>query len=541
MDDIEEKRCIYCQGIIHISARICKHCGAKQHGQVLSILMGVLKIVGAGTVLVSLIIGAAQIKTLFKESQRKRDSVNTLVAAAKEQFKLRDRLLSKKLLKMALNRDPSSTEAQKLQITIMQNKLHSLDPSTGDNYIRQLSYRTDENNVFDWKWEADNNEEELIQFFKEIDADACFSSKIIHAEGEEKADLLAHYAWVKMVLSGGKKVDVQNLFDKALQADPGSFYANALYGAWLLRSAWWRDKKIEEIIPLARQHFEKALERDENIWVWVLWQHALFRIGLNGELERLRVANVMRKNGLPMGSAFSRRLLENNLSYWGGMYDAQYSGKEKDFEYILLERYPYAKLLDILGWLSGIIFHCQPGSDCDDKVYQDELIDELLYAWGRLHELNKDYSKALEAYRLAQISGKYNQYSNKCTLKGLQRVLSALNRKPIHVVKYEKEKRSTSMSHVQGLIHEKDIILTYNGQRVKTPADIARIEETIDDKVPFVVEIIRDGKSMQITYNKSLFYGYCLEYIIPSDLILGDGTDDKSAIKLQNWFKVKPE
>ena len=75
---------------------------------------------------------------------------------------------------------------------------------------------------------------------------------LVSAQGERRADLLAHLGWVTFLrLRDGYDVDPAARYQEALTVDPDNVFANAMLGHWLM----WRGRQIQP----ARERFDTAL------------------------------------------------------------------------------------------------------------------------------------------------------------------------------------------------------------------------------------------------------------------------------------------
>ena len=113
---------------------------------------------------------------------------------------------------------------------------------------------------------------------------------LVSAEGERRADLLAHLGWVTFLrLRDGYDGDPAQRYQEALAIDPDNVFANAMLGHWLL----WRGAAQ---MDAAREHFDTALKAagDRRAFVRQLQLAALRNRNEDGDAELLRVANDMR-------------------------------------------------------------------------------------------------------------------------------------------------------------------------------------------------------------------------------------------------------
>lgn len=113
---------------------------------------------------------------------------------------------------------------------------------------------------------------------------------LVSAEGERRADLLAHLGWVTFLrLRDGYEGDPAARYQEAVAVDPDNVFANSMLGHWLL----WRSADQMEA---ARTHFDTALAAAGNRRPFVrqLQLAALRNRNEAGDAELLRVANDMR-------------------------------------------------------------------------------------------------------------------------------------------------------------------------------------------------------------------------------------------------------
>jgi hypothetical protein len=113
---------------------------------------------------------------------------------------------------------------------------------------------------------------------------------LVSAEGERRADLLAHLGWVTFLrMRDGYDGDPALRYQEALAIDPDNVFANAMMGHWLL----WRSAAQMEA---AHEHFDRALAAagDRRPYVRQLQLAALRNRNEAGDAELLRVANEMR-------------------------------------------------------------------------------------------------------------------------------------------------------------------------------------------------------------------------------------------------------
>ena len=115
---------------------------------------------------------------------------------------------------------------------------------------------------------------------------------LVSAQGERRADLLAHLGWVTFLrLRDGSEGDPAARYQEALSIDPDNVFANAMLGHWLM----WRGAQIGP----ARERFDAALAAagDRHPFVRRLQLASLTNRGETADAELLRVVNDMRTRG----------------------------------------------------------------------------------------------------------------------------------------------------------------------------------------------------------------------------------------------------
>ena len=129
----------------------------------------ILKWIGATTALISLIIGISQVHNLFKNWQERREEVSQLAKASRTQRSSGDYAGCWKLVEQALEREPSSVEAQAEQTQLAMEWLRNIRISSamGESTFSSIGDKL------------------LPILYRAADA----------AEGKEASDILAHIGW----------------------------------------------------------------------------------------------------------------------------------------------------------------------------------------------------------------------------------------------------------------------------------------------------------------------------------------------------------
>ena len=212
------------------------------------------------------------------------------------------------------------------------------------------------------------------------------------AEGERAADLLAHLGWCEYLLDRETvSGNPETYFRRAVDIDPANPYARAMWGFWNFTEG----AGVEQIA----EHFEKAASTGrERPWVRNLQISAmLFRPSREHEIEAVRVASTMRKEGVAV--EYPNRL-------WSIMQSQLLYGRGE-----LLDALPADELLLTFQWLFP------EGSVVEDR----RLIHGFMAA--RLEEAAGNRQRALERYRQLEAELKRTPGSlQDRTLEGIRRL-----------------------------------------------------------------------------------------------------------------------
>jgi len=119
------------------------------------------------------------------------------------------------------------------------------------------------------------------------------------ATGARQGDLLAHLGWASFLRrrDGDRRIDPEDLYRKAIAADPMNPFGNAMLGHWLL----WNDTgsgEIERARPLFRIAADAARATDfvRTLQLAALKNHST----VASRLEAVRVLDEMRRRGEPL-------------------------------------------------------------------------------------------------------------------------------------------------------------------------------------------------------------------------------------------------
>ena len=113
------------------------------------------------------------------------------------------------------------------------------------------------------------------------------------AEGERRADILAHLGWAAFLRSrDGIEADPSTRYQEALAIDPGNAFANAMLGHWLM----WRGGEMDAAHARFTTALARASARQRPV-VRRLQLSALMNRGVDAEPRLFQVVNEMRERG----------------------------------------------------------------------------------------------------------------------------------------------------------------------------------------------------------------------------------------------------
>lgn len=167
---------------------------------------------------------------------------------------------------------------------------------------------------------------------------AIIDASLANADGQRRADLLAHSGWAAFLMwrDGNRQLNPAEWYQQALAIDPDNPYANAMLGHWTLFR--------EDDVTKAARLFAAALrsQRDVDSVRSLQWA-ALGNLSTpEADAERVRVADAMRRE--------SRPLLERQVSkLWAPYYFATLSGRDRQRQ-ILLTALPPDDHISTLRW-----------------------------------------------------------------------------------------------------------------------------------------------------------------------------------------------
>jgi hypothetical protein len=226
---------------------------------------GVIKWIGAGTAVISLILGARQLVTIGTErAARARESAEA-VAISRQQAARGDFADAWKSLDHAEQQSRTAeTAAARLEV------------------------------AFRWLEEARKPADQPFSSITDVVVPAL-DRALLDQQHPRRADIIAHIGWAAFLKSRDRgEGDPEPVYRQALMIDPKNVYANIMFAHWLL----WNRGSVEN----ARPYFDAAVASGkERAFVRRLQFAALRnRSSTEGDTEVLRIANSMRQqNEIP--------------------------------------------------------------------------------------------------------------------------------------------------------------------------------------------------------------------------------------------------
>ena len=234
---------------------------------------GVIKWIGAGTAVISLILGARQLVTIGTErAARARESADA-VAIARQQAARGDFSDAWKSLDHAEQQSRTAeTDAARLEV------------------------------AFRWLQEARKPADQPFATITDAIV-PTLDRALLDQQHPRRADIVAHLGWATFLKSRDRgEGDPEPLYRQALMIDPKNVYANIMLAHWLM----WNRGSIEN----ARPYFEAAVASGkERPLVRRLQIAALRNSSSNeGDTELLRIANSMRQQNETPDNASARTI-----------------------------------------------------------------------------------------------------------------------------------------------------------------------------------------------------------------------------------------
>ncbi|MBK8174726.1 MAG: zinc ribbon domain-containing protein [Rhodospirillales bacterium] len=298
IDGPAQKECSSCCEPIRPGASVCPHCGSSQVRNRWKLVGTALKWIGGTTALISFIFTLKQLDGLYSDWRDRAAAIDELVRASELQRSTGDYAGAWQLLGDALTLNPGSPQARDEQIALAMQWLRDIRVGGEDRFSDIV--------------------ERLLP---------ALARGVVNAQDPRRAaDALAHMGWANYLRQrdGRAGLEVDALFARALEKDPGNPYAHAMWGFWILsRFNPEAGEGDDERQAHARAHFDAARrEGREDAFVATLQLAALTDSTDNAaDRELVRALNEMRveKRDLTVGQqAILSRYFEHNAPWRRG-------------------------------------------------------------------------------------------------------------------------------------------------------------------------------------------------------------------------------
>jgi len=401
--------CVACKEQIHPNAKICPQCGSPQKPDQWSSLGKILKVVAGFTAILSLIIVATDVNKLASEERNRRAAAMELVDAAQLLWEIRDTNTALSLLRKADVMLPGIREANELRTDIGIATISRINPldGYGREGLSKLSIEKDDAGIISYYLGTKAYRKDVKLFLKDV----IFPESLVLAGnksiGSERAQFLAYLAWVELIRQqpSEKAVNINNIFNKALEANKNDTTVNLLRAAWLASERYDGPLEYSTRLELSKASFAKVLEYVSkkpdamvNGLSLHLWLRAL-QLKVLPAIESLSVVQDMRSKGELFPELSTRGLtgrLFISLSGWSGAPDPKIV---KKIETDLVSHFKPVELIEITTWLASIHYGCSSDGKCTVSGHES---GQMLFAIGRMYELDGNSTRAYEYYQHAK-------------------------------------------------------------------------------------------------------------------------------------------
>jgi tetratricopeptide (TPR) repeat protein len=243
-----------------------------------------LKLIGAATALMSLLLGANQFTKVFSEAGERRRHVAELQRVASEQQKSGDYAAAWATLDEAVKAADQGSYLAKL---------------AGRLDEQRIAVRTSQEDLA-MAWLRDVRVPGGAKFSDVVDPLAASITRgSVRASGVRKADLLGHLGWAYFLKSrdGVRAGNPEDSYREAIAVDPGNPFAQAHWGHWII----WQRGRVAD----ASSHFAAAVSSGrERAYVRRI-QLAAFQLYGSADTDAalLRAVDEMRRNHEPIDAS----------------------------------------------------------------------------------------------------------------------------------------------------------------------------------------------------------------------------------------------
>jgi tetratricopeptide (TPR) repeat protein len=274
----------------------------------------VVKWVGGGTAVLSLVFGLRQLTVLISDARDRQRQVTELIGMGKLQQEARDYGSAWKSLGRAAELQAKESRIRAAQEDLAMAWLDDIRGSQGTTPFTAIV-------------------DTLVP---------VLSRGVVAAEGARKADLLAHLGWADFLRwrDGQRSLEPAERYRQALAVDSQNVYAHAMLAHWTL----WNGGDLED----ANRHFAAAVRSGrERPYVRRLQLAALANMpDGEGDFEMLRVVNEMRKSNEPLDPYAQSRI-------WQVYYSRFVSSPAEDSVEHLFAAIPPAEQVATYRWVFG--------------------------------------------------------------------------------------------------------------------------------------------------------------------------------------------
>ncbi len=310
--------CTACFSPIADNARICRFCGTTQQPTAWSKIAGLLKWAGGIATVISLVAGALQLNVLLAQMHAKNRSFDTYIKAARNQFASGDMANAQLLLTEAAQLSPHSEQVRALQTVFLMQEIRQYMFSQWNHehvYHLQVSMDKTGHVNYDFSYKADKKI--LLDYFNAQQAEKTLAVAAALSSGRQKANILAHLAWLDILFPGGRnQAELIRLFQQALALDAENVYANSMLAAWIAASDNKQTPPSEKFTRV-QQHFKQARSENDQQWHWfqtMQFESLALLDSTQGDMRMLQLA--MQPQKTPLSKAIAEYLLHVLTAYF---------------------------------------------------------------------------------------------------------------------------------------------------------------------------------------------------------------------------------
>jgi tetratricopeptide (TPR) repeat protein len=419
--------CVACQELINPKATICPHCESPQHPEKWAIFGTFLKIVGGISAVFSLIIVATEVSNLASEGSNRKTVAKELVKAAELLWEVEDKNAALSLLDKAETVLPGFHNANTLRTNIGIATISRIFPLVRDRGLRRLLTDPNKDGVPYYRYYDGVSDNDLKLILKKVSLPESLARKAEDSKGDERARSLAYLAWAMMIQEylEGNVVEINKIFKKALEASKNDPVTNLLMAAWLASDYYKDQLDYADRIKQSKALFKKSLAYsgnkpdDINGLYLKRWIRAL-QFETLPAFEALEVIQEMLSNKEPLPKEQTLPVTRNLFISLTGRGGAPNEKRVKQTEADLLSRFKPKALVEISIWLASIHYGCSSNGRCTDTNHESA---QMLFAIGRMYELDGNQSKAHSYYQYAKQQTELSGWWTSSFLDAIQRTV----------------------------------------------------------------------------------------------------------------------